>query len=290
MSLTKTGGSTDPLEAKLLSNNGSAMVKHSSGRTVNEELLLLDNNKGYSELFGNFLKYGKSLHGAGKSFGVENSLFSLSTFSSRNKVIDVDISSSSDNIPILMHDLNATPVEGLTGNPMSYTLAQLRGARVTTFDNTPYQGTNVTTWDECMQIAAKLGNMITAELKNVSDNALQSIRNSIYAHLMKGRVIIQSLNTVKLLSYRSVDPTTPVVLLVYDGMPTASMEAAIAFAKSTKYCGINADINYSRINELVQSCADNGIALSLWTARYKWEEYKSNSIAPGVQISCDYTE
>lgn len=272
---------------------GDNLVMHGS-KTVNQvinDVLTSINRINYFNTFGMHLT---SLHGAGKSLGAENSLITATLLSKRNAVIDVDISTTKDNIAILLHDLNSMQISGVTGSIFDYTYSQVKAGRVMVFDGTPYQGTSVTSWDDFVKSCAMRGNLITAELKNTQGNAdaMNGIYSSINAYKMNGRVTLQCLNISRLHDYRDLtgDYTSPLQLLIYDGMPNEDLDSVIDQVRQFPGLGLNIDIAYSKFAECIEKAEQYGISYAFWTANTKTQEMNARMFSPYTQITRDFTE
>lgn len=277
-----------------LDGNGDNLVMHGSktvNQVINDALNSIDKIK-YFTTFGNHLT---SLHGAGKSLGAENSLITATLLSKRNAVIDVDISTTSDNIAVCLHNLNIDGILSGTGSIFDYTFSQIRTMfRVLAFDGTPYQGTRLTSWDEMVKSCARRGNLLTAELKNTKDNsdAMNSIYASIASYHMVGRVILQCLNIYRLQDYRrhTGDNKSPLQLLIYDGMPNENLVDVINDVLNIDGLGLNIDIGYTKLTEVVGLANQYDIQYSFYTATNKTKELDARLVSTSTQITRDYTE
>lgn len=232
--------------------------------------------------------YMTSMHGCGKSLGAENSLITYTMLADYAEVVDCDISTTSDHVPILLHNLNVDGITSGTGSVFSFTAAQIASQRVLAFDGTPYEGQPLTTWDEFINAASRRGSFVTAELKNTQTPAIHNVISIINAHNMKDRVRLQCLNIARLIDVRSIDPDIMLEILVYDGMPTPSLEAAISKAVELGNCGINVDINYSRLEDAVSQSELAGVKLSAFTASYSTNEMIARKVIGRTQITTDY--
>ncbi|WP_409929222.1 glycerophosphodiester phosphodiesterase [Citrobacter sp. Marseille-Q6884] len=256
--------------------------------TISNDILSLN----YYNLFG---KHTSSLHGGGKALGAENSLITITLLSGRNAVIDVDISTTSDDIAILLHNAVVDGVTSGTGSIFSLTYTQVRAQRVLAFDNTPYAGTPLTSWEELMRACSRRGNLVTAELKNTQATigAMQGIYNSIKNNNMLGRVNLQCLNILRLGDYRrlSGDNDTQLLLLIYDGMPNDNLEDVINQVKAMPRVGLNIDLSYSRIYDALSMAKSNGLVYTLFTAINKTAELTNRgALGAGIQMTRDFTE
>ncbi|STQ70192.1 glycerophosphodiester phosphodiesterase family protein [Hafnia alvei] len=277
-----------------LDGNGDNLVMHGSktvNQVINDALNSIDKIK-YFTTFGNHLT---SLHGAGKSLGAENSLITATLLSKRNAVIDVDISTTKDNIAVCLHNLNIDGILSGTGSIFDYTFSQIRTMfRVLAFDGTPYQGTRLTSWDEMVKSCARRGNLLTAELKNTKDNsdAMNSIYASIASYHMVGRVILQCLNIYRLQDYRrhTGDNKSPLQLLIYDGMPNENLVDVINDVLNIDGLGLNIDIGYTKLTEVVGLANQYDIQYSFYTATNKTKELDARLVSTSTQITRDYTE
>ena len=230
----------------------------------------------------------RSLHGCGKALGAENSLITYTMLSDTVEVVDCDISTTSDNVPILLHNLNVDGITSGTGSIFSLTAAQVASQRVLAFDGTPYEGQPLTTWSELLSAASRRGTFVTAELKNTQTPTLPNIIAAIYANNMGGMVRLQCLNINRLMEVRAIDSNILLEVLVYDGMPTPSLEAAIINAVEFGNCGINVDINYSRLGDAVTQSRDAGINMAAFSAVYSTDEMVARRTIGRVQITTDY--
>lgn len=294
MVLPESGSAADVM-IELAKMTGAGSIGTLSGKTVQEEIDLLTTENNKSEYYRTFGRYKTSLHGAGKSLGAENSLITATLLSGRNPVIDVDISTTSDNIAVCLHNLNIDGILSGTGSIFDYTFSQIRTMfRVLAFDGTPYQGTRLTSWDEMVKSCARRGNLLTAELKNTKDNsdAMNSIYASIASYHMVGRVILQCLNIYRLQDYRrhTGDNKSPLQLLIYDGMPNENLVDVINDVLNIDGLGLNIDIGYTKLTEVVGLANQYDIQYSFYTATNKTKELDARLVSTSTQITRDYTE
>lgn len=229
-----------------------------------------------------------SLHGCGKALGAENSLVTYTMLSDTCDIVDCDISTTSDNVPVLLHNLTVDGITSGTGSIFSLTAAQVASQRVLAFDGTPYEGQPLTTWGELLSAAARRGAFVTAELKNTQTSALPNIISAINSNGMAGRVRLQCLNINRLIEVRSIDSNVLLEVLVYDGMPTSSLEAAISKAVELGNCGINVDINYSRLADAASQSRGAGINIAAFTSVYSTDEMNARKTIGRIQITTDY--
>lgn len=286
----------DQFDKRLLSNGGAGIIGTSNGSTVQEFINNtaddIEKLKIYSTSNDEISKHKYSMHGAGKSLGAENTIVSCSLLANYFDVIDVDISTTLDGVAILMHDINSTPLDGITGSVANYTYSQIKDKRNLIFDGTPFEGTTVTKWEDFVIYCASRGKYITAELKNTqsTSESMMGIFKPIMENNMIGRVNLQCLNIQRLKDYRAAtgDDATQLLVLVYDGMPNEDLDYVISEIELLGNSGINADINYSRRSELVEKAKEKNITVNFWTAKQYSDELSLLSEFPGHQISIDY--
>lgn len=274
------------LRSDLSKSTGANIIGTESGKSVQDELKTITN------MSDALISSKYSMHGAGKSLGAENTVVSCSLLNSYFDVIDVDISTTSDGVAILMHDTNTTPLEGISGNIVDYTYDQIKDKKNLLFNNTPFDGTTVTTWDSFMLFCANRGKRVTAELKNTqgTSESMMSIYNPIVNRNMIGKINLQCLNIQRLKDYRNItgDNVTQLLTLVYDGMPNEDLDYVLSETLSLGNSGLNVDINYSKLDELIMKAKQKKIIVNFWTAKQYSDEISVLSRFPGHQLAIDY--
>lgn len=282
----------DQFEQRLFNQGGASLVGVDGGGTVqdfidsaSDDIDIIKRASSQNNELNNAIY---SLHGAGKSLGAENTIFTASLLASKYKVIDIDISVSRDGVPFLMHDQDLSHITNGSGLNFDRDWDYIKGLKRKEFIGTPYDGLGVSSLDDFFVFCASRNLLITAELKNTTIESLPNILSLIKERKMDGKINLQCLNIDRLKNWRDIDEDVQLLTLVYDGMPNEDLDYVISETILLGNSGINVDINYSKIAELIDKAKEKRVLVNFWTAKQYTDEVSVLSKFPGHQISTDY--
>lgn len=189
------------------------------------------------------------------------------------KYVETDVSFTSDNVAVCLHDATIDRTSNGSGDIGSLTLAQVRQYSFNYVGSTKingYDGVTIPTFEEFIQLCRDLALHPYIELKSsatYSEAQIQSIVDLVVANGMKGKVTYISFNSTYLTYVKNYDNTARLGYLVFDmsGATPVLNQAAINIANGLK-TGYNEVFISSRIytDAACQLCISGGVTMETW--------------------------
>ena len=184
------------------------------------------------------------------------------------KYVECDISYTSDNIPVLLHDSTIDRTSNGTGNINSLTFAQVREYDFGSWKSSEYTGTQIPSLAEFLSLCRNLGLHPYLELKNTTSYTtaqIQNIVDMVYAYGLKGAVTYISFSNQFLATIKNYDQSARLGYVVSSISATTISNAE---ALQTAYNEVFIDSS-SYGSTALGLCKDANIPLEVWTINNK---------------------
>lgn len=177
--------------------------------------------------------------------------------------VECDICWTSDNVPVLSHDLTIDRCSNGSGTISNMTLAALKTYDFGSWKSSTYAGTTIPTFEEFIALCRKLGLHPYLDLRNMTNERYQTLYDIYSAYGMVGNVTWIT-DASKLAIVAEVDPYARLGLLIAATITSSHIESMTAL--KTDYNEVFIDDDHSYItDETVELCRAANIPLEIWT-------------------------
>lgn len=189
------------------------------------------------------------------------------------RFVECDVSFTSDNVPVLLHDASIDRTSNGTGNIASLTLAQARQYKFNYILGTEiagYSDVTIPTFEEFIQLCRKLSLHPYIELKytyNYTEAQVQMIVDIVNNNGMRGHVSYISFNDTLLMYVKNYDDEARVGLLVSETTGTFYPLNATSITKAKALRTGKNDVfisAYTFSNAACSLCSSELIPLETW--------------------------
>lgn len=182
------------------------------------------------------------------------------------KYVECDVSFTSDNVAVLLHDSTITRTSNGEGSIADMTFADVRQYDFGSWKNSKYAGTPIPTLAEFLYVCRNLGLHPYIEIKDTAsytDEQIQSIVDMVAANQMRDKATIISFKLSYLQKVVEYEPNIRV------GYVVKSVSASTITNARTLYTGTNdvfIDCDYisSSIANYATICEEAGIPMEVW--------------------------
>lgn len=182
--------------------------------------------------------------------------------------VECDVSFTSDNIPVLLHDATIDRTSDGSGNITQLTFEEVRQYDFGAWKNPAYAGTKIPSLEEFVALCRNLGLNPYIEIKSTAsytDAQIQMIIDIVKSYGLGNRATYISFNPTFLQKVKEYDEYARLGYVVY---PPLS-DSVISTAKNlkTQFNEVFIDGNYgaTTIKEMVNKAKENYLPLELWT-------------------------
>lgn len=183
------------------------------------------------------------------------------------RYVECDVSFTSDDIPVLLHDSTIDRTSDGSGSISAMTYAQASQYDYGSWKSAEYAGTHLPTLDEFLIRCKGLGLHPYIEIKNdssVTRSRVEAVVAAVKAAGMKGKVTYISFNTTFLGYVKSTDPAARLGYVV-DTITDTVISTATGLKLDTNEVFI--DANHSKLTDsMVTLCINADLPLEVWTA------------------------
>ena len=179
---------------------------------------------------------------------------------------ECDVSFTSDNIPVLLHDGTIDRTSNGTGNIGDLTLEQVRQYDFGSWFNSKYAGEKIPTFEEFVALCRKLSIHPYIEIKSSAAYTQEQIDQLIYIvkrYGMTGKVTYISFNTSYLEYVKNTDPNARLGYVV-DSVGSGTIGAVQNLKTDTNEVFVDANVS-SLTTDMVNLCINADIPLEVWT-------------------------
>lgn len=180
--------------------------------------------------------------------------------------VETDIEFTSDNVPVLLHDLTINRTSNGTGAINSLTFNQVRQYDFGSWKNSIYAGTKIPSLEEFLILCKKLMLHPYMEIKSnvvYTNEQLQIIVDMVNRCGMRNKVSYISFNVNYLTAIRNIDNDARLGLLRGSYL-TNDLETCINLKTGNNTVFYDVDIN-GLTNELIETFSTNNIDVEVWT-------------------------
>ena len=180
--------------------------------------------------------------------------------------VECDVSFTSDNVAVLLHDTTIDRTSNGVGNIEEMTFAEARSYDYGTWFSTDYAGEQIPTFEEFIILCKRLGLHPYIEIKETSaltEEKVKSLVDIVKRNGMRGNVSYISFGTFPLTVVKNYDPSARLGYVVGD-ITSAVIEQAEGLRTDTNEVFIDAAYGVLT-DEYVNLCIDADLPLELWT-------------------------
>ena len=222
-------------------------------------------------------------HRGYSSVAPENTLPAYQLASKNNfKYVECDVSFTSDNVPVLLHDSTIDRTSDGTGNINDLTYEQVSQYDFGSWKSEAYAGTKIPTLEEFLSLCRNLGLYPYIELKNsatYTENQIQGLVDLTEKYGMKNKVTWISFSSTYLGYVKSYDSKARLGYVV-SSITSGNIETALELKTNDNEVFI--DCSYSNVDSTaVNLCITNHLPLEVWTINSEANILSSNEYITG---------
>lgn len=199
------------------------------------------------------------------------------------KFVETDISFTSDDVPVLLHDATIDRTSDGTGNIGNFTFAQVREYDFGSWFSTDYAGTKIPSLAEFLVLCRNLGLHPYLELKNngsYTTAQIQKIVDMVEQYGMKGKVTYISFINSYLSKVVAYDSQARVGLLInVNSTLSDAITNAVALRTGYNESFIDSSVYGSTV---ISACEEAHLPLEVWTIDGKTTIQGLNDYISGV--------
>ena len=189
-----------------------------------------------------------------------------------------DISFTSDDVPVLLHDDTVDRTSNGTGSISSMTYEEARALDFGSWKSEEYTGTKIPSFDEFVRFCRDVGLNIYAELKGtVTQAQAELVANIIKKYHMENNTTWISFSSVNLAKMVELFPSARIGFVV-STVSSSSVQTAISLKISTNEVFIDCS---SITNALIDECISGNIGVEKWTINTELGMTSSNPYING---------
>lgn len=186
------------------------------------------------------------------------------------RYVECDISLTSDNIPVLLHDDTIDRTSNGTGAISSMTLATAKSYDFGSWKNIKYRGTKIPTFEEFIILCRNLGLHPYIELKNTTaftDAQLQNIVDIVKAYGMSENSSYISFTMSYLSVIGQYDKYARLGFLTSKAYNSKIVNDTLALRNGTNKVFLDL---YSKVySSYISACKSNALPIEIWTVNGK---------------------
>lgn len=197
-------------------------------------------------------------------------------------MVETDISFTSDNVPVCLHDATIDRTSNGTGNISDLTFEQVRTYDFGSWKSADYEGELIPSFEEFILLCKNLGLHPYIELKNnpaCIQAQVENLVDIVKRYGMKGKVTWISFSLDCLTYIKNYDNKARLGYVVNTVSQTVIDNCA---GLKTDYNEVFIDSSGSVTDEKIQLCIDNDIPLEVWTMDSDTAILSMNSYISGV--------
>lgn len=218
------------------------------------------------DLKSNFMV--KSVNHRGYNVAAPENTLSAFKLSAQNRFdyVECDVSFTSDNVPVVLHDATIDRTSNGTGYISQMTFAEVREYDFGSWYSEDFAGEKIPSFEEFIALCKKLGLHPYIEIKSSAAYTQEQISilvDIVKRYGMKGNVTYISFDAKYLGYVKNVDPNARLGY-VMDDVTEAAITTALGLQTGTNEVVI--DAGFGRLTtETVQLCIDADLPLEVWT-------------------------
>lgn len=197
------------------------------------------------------------------------------------RYVECDVSFTSDDVAVLLHDSTIDRTSNGTGNIASMTFEAVRALDFGSWKSDAYAGEKIPTFEEFISLCKHIGVHPYIELKSGTANQIKSLVDTVKRHGMKNEVTWISFDSASLAAVRAADKTARLGL-VADVVSATTIDTV----RNTLKSGFNEvfiDCAHSKATaDVVQLCIDADVPLEVWTVNSEAAMLALDSYVSGV--------
>ena len=183
------------------------------------------------------------------------------------KMVECDVSFTSDGVPVLLHDATIDRTSNGSGNIGEMTFEQVRQYDFGSWKNESYAGTKIPTLEEFVVLCRNLGLHAYIEIKSnepYTDEQIQMIVDIVNSYGMRGNVTYISFLKNHLVRVKNNDERARLGYVI-STMGTTKANEAVSLR--TAYNDVFVDVEYkaSTIENTIAIAKEYKLPLELWT-------------------------
>jgi glycerophosphoryl diester phosphodiesterase len=184
------------------------------------------------------------------------------------KYVECDVSFTSDDVAVLLHDSTIDRTSNGTGNIANMTFESVRALDFGSWKSEEYAGEKIPTFEEFIVLCKHIGVHPYIELKSGTANQIKSLVDTVKRHGMKNEVTWISFDSASLAALMTADKTARLGY-VADTVSATTIDTV----RNKLQSGFNEvfiDCAHSNATaDVVQLCIDADIPLEAWTVNNK---------------------
>lgn len=194
--------------------------------------------------------------------------------------VETDISFTSDNIPVCLHDNTIDRTSNGTGNISDLTFDEVRAYDFGSWKSSSYAGVKIPSFEEFVLLCRNLGLIPYIELKSGTQEQIEACVDIVEKYGMRGKVTWISFSSTCLTYVKNYDSEARLGY-VANTIDETIIERVQSLITDTNEVFV--DTNYTTLtDEICDMCAEANLPLEVWTVNTKSAITSLNPYVSGV--------
>ena len=192
--------------------------------------------------------------------------------------VECDVSFTSDNVPVLLHDSTIDRTSNAEGNIGDLTYEQVLEYDFGSWKDEKYVGLKIPTLEEFLKLCRNIGLTPYLELKNINDvEQVDIVVSQVKANGMRGKVTYISYSSSLLMRVKELDGSARLGVVVDE-----INEENISIAKSLRTERNDVFIDAYKKQSNIDKCIEESIPVECWTLNTYSEIVEANPYISGI--------
>lgn len=179
------------------------------------------------------------------------------------KFVECDICWTSDNIPVLSHDLTIDRCSNGSGTISNMTLSQLRQYDFGSWKSSAYAGTTIPTFEEFIELCRNIGLYPYLDPRSNNSSKLELVVDIYTAYGMKDHITWIGGSDIGS-AIKTLDDTARIGMFATNTITSSTITTAQGLLTGKNEVFLDADYNYATA-EACALCASGGLPVEIWT-------------------------